>query len=272
MASFGKKVQLEVEGEANLRRAGPKQIIASEADEVTEKGRTSRGLLTPETTPGPESNRLEADKARREAETTKAMPAQAAPQITSGEDSVMVTAGEEDQTKSSQIAATPDAPPNGISHDSERKYTVKQKNAVDRVLKCDSKKYYQILGVKDPSAKKDSRKAYKMLALLVHPDKNPYKGAEEAFKSKQDSMIIFAISQAFLLLFLYNTGLTSTLQDLRVQPKPLASKVRILRNRLTGTRTGLKMMRTGRRQWKPSQMFKSQTRSGCRSTNRLPSI
>jgi len=52
------------------------------------------------------------------------------------------------------------------------------------VLKCEANKYYQILGVKDPSPKEESKKAYKALALLLHPDKNQYEGAEEAFKSR----------------------------------------------------------------------------------------
>lgn len=55
---------------------------------------------------------------------------------------------------------------------------------MDRVLKCEANKYYQILGVKDPSPKEESKKAYKALALLLHPDKNQYEGAEEAFKSR----------------------------------------------------------------------------------------
>jgi len=52
------------------------------------------------------------------------------------------------------------------------------------VIKCGSNKYYQILRVKDPSLKEESKKAYKKLALLLYPNKNKYEGAKEAFKRR----------------------------------------------------------------------------------------
>ena len=81
------------------------------------------------------------------------------------------------------------------------RYTDEQKNAVNRVLKCGPNKYYQILGVKGLNIKEESKKAYKKLALLLHPDKNKYEGAEEAFKRRQNSVVLFKAIRDPSLLF-----------------------------------------------------------------------
>lgn len=46
-----------------------------------------------------------------------------------------------------------------------------------------NKDYYAILGVEKSCSADEIRKAYKMLSLKVHPDKNKAPGAEEAFKA-----------------------------------------------------------------------------------------
>jgi DnaJ family protein B protein 12 len=72
---------------------------------------------------------------------------------------------------------------------SDKEYNKEDLEAVKRIDKC--KDYYQILGVSKEATDSDIRKAYKKLALQLHPDKNKCPGATEAFK---------AISNAFAIL------------------------------------------------------------------------
>ena len=70
---------------------------------------------------------------------------------------------------------------------SSRAYTVEQKAAVLRVRKCQVTDFYDVLGleaVKSTCTDSEIKKAYRKLSLLTHPDKNGYKGADEAFKSE----------------------------------------------------------------------------------------
>lgn len=70
------------------------------------------------------------------------------------------------------------------SEDTEKKvpeYTKEQEEAVLRIKKC--KDYYEILGVSKDSTDSEVKKAYKKLALQMHPDKNKCPGASEAFKA-----------------------------------------------------------------------------------------
>lgn len=61
-----------------------------------------------------------------------------------------------------------------------RQYTAEHMVEVQRILR--TKDYYEILSVPKDSPEDVLKKAYKKLALKLHPDKNKAPGAEEAFK------------------------------------------------------------------------------------------
>ncbi|XP_062561461.1 dnaJ homolog subfamily B member 12-like [Armigeres subalbatus] len=67
-------------------------------------------------------------------------------------------------------------------------YTQEQLDAVKRIKKC--KDFYEVLGVKKESTDSEIKKAYKKLALQLHPDKNKAPGSVEAFKALGNAVAI----------------------------------------------------------------------------------
>ncbi|KAK5606201.1 DnaJ subfamily B member 14 [Crenichthys baileyi] len=61
-----------------------------------------------------------------------------------------------------------------------KRFTDEQVEGVKRIKRC--KDYYEVLGVNKEAGDKELKKAYRMLALKFHPDKNHTPGATEAFK------------------------------------------------------------------------------------------
>lgn len=70
----------------------------------------------------------------------------------------------------------------------EADYTAEQLEAVKRIKKC--KDYYEVLGVTKEATDTDIKKAYKKLALQLHPDKNKAPGSVEAFKAIGNAVAI----------------------------------------------------------------------------------
>ncbi|EJD35705.1 DnaJ-domain-containing protein [Auricularia subglabra TFB-10046 SS5] len=68
-----------------------------------------------------------------------------------------------------------------------RSYTTLQEDAVQRVLVCELDEHYAVLDLKEDAEPEEIKRAFKTLALLVHPDKNAAPGAEDAFKLVQQA-------------------------------------------------------------------------------------
>lgn len=106
----------------------------------------------------------------------------------------------------SATASGSDAKPNGTTKSREhnqgnqdRKYTIEQKTAVIRIRKCSPTAFYEILSVEKTATDSEIKKAYRKLSLLTHPDKNGYDGADEAFKSEENSLMFFRFSQTLTI-------------------------------------------------------------------------
>ncbi|XP_071632370.1 dnaJ homolog subfamily B member 12-like isoform X2 [Temnothorax longispinosus] len=67
-------------------------------------------------------------------------------------------------------------------------YSKEQLAYIEKIKKC--KDYYEILGVSKDATDSDIKKAYKKLALQLHPDKNKAPGTAEAFKAIVNAVTI----------------------------------------------------------------------------------
>ncbi|GAA5979715.1 hypothetical protein JCM11641_004062 [Rhodosporidiobolus odoratus] len=94
----------------------------------------------------------------------------------------------------SSSSASSSRPPASSSADKgggDKNWTPQQAAIVSRVKKCKVTAYYEILELKQECGEGEVKKAYRKLALGLHPDKNLAPGAEEAFKM---------VSKAFTVL------------------------------------------------------------------------
>ncbi|XP_064602453.1 LOW QUALITY PROTEIN: dnaJ homolog subfamily B member 14-like [Liolophura sinensis] len=78
-------------------------------------------------------------------------------------------------------------------HNHVKDYTPEQVESVKRVKRC--KDYYEILCVKKDATEIELKKAYRKLALQMHPDKNKAPGATEAFKAIGNAFAVLSDSQ-----------------------------------------------------------------------------
>lgn len=67
-------------------------------------------------------------------------------------------------------------------------YTQTQVDMVSQIKRC--KDYYEVLNVTKESTDSEIKKAYKKLALQLHPDKNHAPGAVEAFKTVGNAVAV----------------------------------------------------------------------------------
>ena len=70
-------------------------------------------------------------------------------------------------------------------------YTPEQESAVNRILGL-GKDYYKILDVPKEASADDLKKAYRKIALQIHPDKNNAPGSGEAFKKVGTAMEVLS--------------------------------------------------------------------------------
>lgn len=88
----------------------------------------------------------------------------------------------DDQPKKRKEAPAPNASPK------KAEYTQDQLALVKRIRSC--KDYYEILCITKDATDSEIKKAYKKIALQLHPDKNRAPGADEAFKAVGNAVTV----------------------------------------------------------------------------------
>ncbi|KAI1314779.1 hypothetical protein EDD11_001707 [Mortierella claussenii] len=76
----------------------------------------------------------------------------------------------------------------------DREYTPEQAAAV-KAIRSSGGDFYKVLGVKKDATDSEIKKAYRKLALQMHPDKNGAPGADEAFKIVSKAFTVLSDTQ-----------------------------------------------------------------------------
>ncbi|EFA84686.1 DnaJ-like protein [Heterostelium album PN500] len=85
-----------------------------------------------------------------------------------------------EQSSSSTPSSSSSSTSTTTTSENKPKFTREQVELIKKIKTC--KSYYEVLEVKKTATEVDIKKAYRKLALQMHPDKNHAPGAEEAFK------------------------------------------------------------------------------------------
>lgn len=147
---------------------------------------SANGLPTPDGTPGPDSDRITADKARQISENSLSV---AKPSASAKIEQNALTTIPENGEKfsvqskpSSEEVVEEDAPMLDVTSTDN---TPQQRETVNRVIRAHGEgKYYDVLGLSPGCSKEEITSAYRKTAKLLHPDKSGDGDADENMKSK----------------------------------------------------------------------------------------
>lgn len=82
----------------------------------------------------------------------------------------------------------------GSSSSSAHNATPAMKTAVQRIQKLSKESHYKVLAIEKEADEAAIKKAYRRLALQLHPDRNAAKGADEAFKRVSAAFVVLSDS------------------------------------------------------------------------------